>query len=227
MAYRRYRKKYSPRRRRPRMKNNDAARFGRSVGGLASSAYSGVQYLKKLINVEKHKHNVEFNATPSDTGDITSLVNIAQGDGHGQRTGETIRLQGGFWRFAYTKHASATTTCIRQIIIQDTRQITDTVPTITDVLEDPAAATVPLCLAPLNQDNVGRYKILKDDFFTLSDDKPIIFKKDYLKNNSHIRYNGSATTDISANGIYLMFISDQQTNQPTVKGVLRMTYTDN
>ena len=44
---------------------------------------------------------------------------------------------------------------------------------------------------------------------------------------THIRYNGTADTDIQKGGLYILFISDQASDYPTCDYQTRLGYHDN
>lgn len=189
---------------------------------LAAKAAKGVWYLKGLVNSELLKSDSASSTTISNTGSIIRLVDIAQGDGEGQRTGNSILVRGINLKLAFNQNASATDTLYRIIIFKDTQQIADTSPAITDLL---ATAST---LAPLNASTVGRFKIMKNWFFHTSNASDTVRNISwYMNMRMHMRYNGSASTDYQKNGIYLLVLSDQATNTPTVYYNKRVTYHDN
>lgn len=198
-------------------------KFGNNVGDVARAAYNGVVAIKKLINVEHHKHDTNVTGSQiSNTGAIFSLTDVAQGDGQGERSGDSILCQSMFSRTTVTISPSAVTTCLRYIIFQDKQQISDSEPAVTDVLQTAS------CLSPLNEITVGRFKILHDTLYTVQDNGVAIrFTKMFKELNTHVRFNGSAGSDHQKNTIYLLALSDQATNKPILASHIRLNYTDN
>ena len=79
----------------------------------------------------------------------------------------------------------------------------------------------------LNRDNMGRFTILLDKQLNLTANTSAIMVKEMVPLNFHARYNGTASTDIEKNGVYLMLVSSDNTNQVGVVGVCRVAYYDN
>lgn len=189
---------------------------------LAAKAAKGVWYLKGLVNSEMlHNQNLG-STTSSSTGTMTLLNGMAQGDTSSQRTGNSILMRNVHLRLVFTQNPTAVSTIYRVMLILDTQQIGDTNPSVTDVLESASP------LSPLATGTSGRFKVLKSWFFTTDDDKSqtkiIQFYKDF---RFHTRYNGTANTDIQKNGLYLLHLTDQATNTPTLNYSWKVGYHDN
>lgn len=214
-----YRKRY---RRRYRRRKIYKKPMRYKVADMAYNAYRGVSYLKGLVNSEMYHHPVTGTATPDTSGTVVHITNIAQGDDDNNRTGLSVLVKSVFIRMSATINASATTTFIRIILFRDTQQVGDSTPAVTSILESASY------LAPLNTNSVGRYSVLKDVLFCLDgvrQDTKIM--KWYKKMSSHVRYNGTASTDIQKNGMYLLFISSEATNTPSLPYNIRLAYHDN
>lgn len=222
---RRYRRRNLPGRRRRR--GNVFSTANRYVGaartayGLARTAWSGVKYLKGLVNSEMYKYDLDVAPTTNTTGTVTHISAVAVGDGDNQRTGNSILCRNVYIRGTLIKAINAVSTFVRMLLIQDKQQGADTVPTIADVLEAVAVN------APLNSNSVGKYSILKDQVFMLNANNPQDVINCYIPMQSHIRFNGTAGTDIQKNGIYVMFFSNEATDAPTVAYSSRVSYHDN
>lgn len=192
-------------------------------GQFATKAWSGVQQIRKLINVEEHRVDTSVATTIDNAGSVTHLTGVANGDTASTRTGSSILLKGLHMRFALISHASAATTVIRILVIKDKQQVADTTPTVTGVLN---SADVVSHVVP---DFTERFTILRDMTHTLdlvgSPIKTFDFKLPLT--GTHVRYNGTATTDVQQNGIYLLLLSNQSTNVPTISSIHRLTFYDN
>lgn len=195
---------------------------GKASMFLAKQAMSGVRYLKGLVNSELFKYEINDTGNSIDaSGTIINLNEIAQGDGDAGRTGNSILAKSLYLNFDFSKHNLATNTYLRMLLFIDKQQISDTYPSVTDVLD---TASV---LAPLNNATVGRFTILRDMRVVLNDNRPGIFFKIYKKLFNHIRFNGGLATDTQKGGVYLLFISNEATNAPTVSFRGRLCYHDN
>lgn len=216
---RRYRKRYRGRRRRRQYANSYCKP---KAMDYARAAYTGVKYLKGLVNSEMLHHPLTGTATPSSSGTVLHLTNIVQGDSDNNRTGNSIFLKSIFIRMVATLHASASSTFVRVILFKDTQQVGDTSPAVTDVLETASY------LSPLSSSSGGRFSVLKDVLFNINDvSRDVHILKWYVKQQLHVRYNGTASTDIQKNGLYVLFISSEATNSPSLPYNIRLSYHDN
>lgn len=202
------------------------ARQASSAYALAKSAWAGVKMLKSLVNVEKKKFDTEVTiSNVTSSGTIYDLDLIAQGDTDQTRDGNSvlcqyINLKG------RVQQANNIPSTVRLILFIDLQQIGDTAPGVNDVL-DPSFTNK--YSAPLNNDTVGRFKILSDKSYNFNPGSDILksFKMFHRLTGHHIRYNGASSTDIQKGGIYLLTISDQSTLFCSIDFSSRLTFTDN
>ena len=188
-----------------------------------SKLWRNFKYLKSMINVEKKLHSLTASINPSSTGTITHVTQIAQGDGQGNREGNSIKTTYFGFRGRCSLNASASNTFLRVMLIRDTQQQSDTTPAISDVLENVSVSSF------LNPETLGRYTVLFDQTYSLESagstgSRTIEFNK---KLNSHVRFNGSAAGDIQKGGLFLIFLSDHPTNTPGLAYEARLRYVDN
>lgn len=193
---------------------------------LAAKAARGVRYLRGLVNSEMLHADTNFSlATVTGSGAMNHLTALSQGDAANARTGNSILLRSLAYRFKLEINSSVTAnTTITMLILQDTQQIGDTQPSVTDVLSQ--AQTYSL----LSTNTAGRFKIMKRRSFLLtpaSGGRPAVEHKGFMNLYSHVRYNGTASSDIQKNGLYVLFISSESVNYPTVSGSFRIGYHDN
>lgn len=212
------------RRRRYRRRRGRAPWYRRKYNALqlASAALRGVRYVKGMVNSEMLHLENNASTTVSSTGSIVHLTNISQGDTDSGRTGNSIFARNLMIRIITTQHASATNTFCRFILFQDNQQLSDTPPGVSDVLSFVST------ISPLNSGTFGRFKVLKNWYFALDSgaQKSKIIQY-YRKLWHHVRYNGSATTDIQKGGLYLLMLTSEATNVPSVAYDVRLGYHDN
>ncbi|AUM61883.1 capsid [uncultured virus] len=189
---------------------------------LASKALRGLSYVKGLVNSEMFHNTFSATTYPNHLGDIIPLTNIAIGDTAVTRTGNSLFVRSIAMNMNCSQNASALdNTFIRMILFIDTQQVSDTTPTISNIL----ATTGPNAL--VNLDSAGRYKFLKTWEFALSTQNPAKVIKYYKNIRHHVRYNGPNATDIQKGGLYLAFVSSQATNTPALNYHVRIGYHDN
>lgn len=192
-----------------------------SVMDMASAAWRGVKMLKGLVNVEKYLFDTTYSNTTSNVGVITNVSAIAQGDGEGARTGNSILAKYLSLKGAITKNGSATTSIVRILVVKDLFN-TGTAPTIADILQSVST------FDPINQDTRDRYVILRDSKFIVATGTVTTRTfKYFIPINDHIKYTGSAATDEYKNQLYVITITNEDTNLPTLNWIARLAYHDN
>lgn len=174
-----------------------------STQELALKAWSGIKYLKGLVNSEMFKNDSNWTSTAtSNTGVIgDNFVAIAQGDGISGRTGNSILVRSVAVNLTFT-YNSTTPGLIRYMIFIDNQQISDTLPVVTDVLETASPTSY------LNKNNVGRFSILYDHRMYSDTQHPVQRINKFFKLQHHVRFNGPLSTDIQKGTIYFLLLSD-------------------
>jgi len=226
MAYYKRRKFY------PRKKRfNKAVPFWRkkySLMQLGYKAYRGVKYLKGLVNSEMYKFDTIATVNPVNAGEtVTHLTPIAIGDGDSDRTGNSILVRSLDINgtVLYNGSSTASAQIVRMWVVIDRQQISDSAPTFSTIFENNGI------LSHLNNTTVGRFSLICVRKFIVNDDQqPGSYKTFHIRCPLmlHVRYNGSAGTDIQKNGIYLVCASSQDTsNGPSITFEARVSYRDN
>lgn len=217
-AKRSYRsKRGSKRRSGPKYTTYGSAKF------LANKAVRGVQYLKGLVNSELYKFDAGATASAVVTTPVVAHVTgLGNGDGEGQRTGNSVLAKSLNVRGTMTVDTAGATTNARFCVIRDKQQIGDSFPGWTDVFE----AANPYAF--LKKETVGRFEILYNKQVVLvpAGDASWNFAIS-IPMQSHIRYNGTGGGDIQKNGLYVMYCSDRSTLNPTLNYATRLQYHDN
>lgn len=199
--------------------------FDMPVSQAAKYAWQGVKYLTGLVNSEMYKFDSQQSGQPAtSSGSVIHLTAIAQGDGDGARTGNSIMVRSVNIKgnLIFNTGASKLFQPVRLIVFQDSQQVGDTYPTTTQLLEN--ATTY----SHLNSDTVGRFKILHNKVYNLNTgaNAGIVYQIN-LPMQSHVRYNGTAGTDIQKGGLYLLWMSNETVNYPTIDYEARVSYHDN
>lgn len=191
---------------------------------LAAKAWKGVRYIRGLVNSEMFYKDTTATIGGAQSG-ITSLTDIAVGDGTSSRTGNSILLRSIYIR-GYVELNPAVTldTRITIALVQDKQQVSDTSPTVAQIFTSTTDAQ-----STIQRDTgIGRFKILWRKTFVLTpgNNNARLLQK-YMKVYSHVRYNGTATSDIQKNGLYLVQINSESTNFPVATFNCRVGYHDN
>lgn len=190
---------------------------------LAGKAWSGVKMLKGLVNVEKHYFDTTDSGSLSNAGSVTLLSGIAQGDDVNSRNGNSVLAKTLLMRYHYERAASNTALVnyVRMMIIKDLEN-TGSAPTVTDVL---ASADVN---SPLNVDHTSRYQVIRDKLYAFSTNGTEgKIGKEFIKINDHLKFTGSAGSNVYKNALYCLLITDQSANPPGYAWQARLGYYDN
>jgi len=190
---------------------------------LAGKALSVAQGVKAIVNSEKHTYSRTISSsTIGNTGTMTEITNVPQGDDFCDRTGRSIlaksvELNG--WVF---KNSSATTTVLRVIIFKDLNADGSN-PTATDLLT--ADNTYSLRNPAPHQ--MKRFKIMLDKNYFLDDAKSKMAKVHFFRElNHHIKY-ASTSADSNEGSLWVYLVSNESTNLPTLNLESRLRFYDN
>lgn len=219
-----YRRKYGRR----KYRRNRTSWYNKkySVSQIARKAWGTAKYLKRVLNVEKKKHDVNLALTTNNS--VVALNHIPQGDTDQTRDGNSLKQQSLSIKGYIQGSSTLDSLHARVIVFFDKQQVPDANPTITDLLDPSSSNAV---FAPLNNETVGRYKILSDKRYSLNN----AISGNAVTHNysfstalkSHARFNGPASSDIQKNGLYIGIVHDGGITPPTLAATSRVTYTDN
>lgn len=198
---------------------------------LASKAVSGLKYVKGIINSEKHFKTTSATAALINHGsgnNVIDLTAIAQGDQYFNRNGNSLLAKSVFIR-GYIRRASSTNNIVRIMVIMDKMNQSGTPPTYGAMFTGASSANAPI--GNLRKDNGAniRYKILHTQMVVVdAGAKSLVpFKKFIDLGNTHIKYTGTLGSDQFKNQIYLVYVSDVNTNDPTIDYIVDVAYYDN
>jgi len=213
-------------------------RGGDSVGTYFGDAWSlakrtavGLNEIRKLINVEQKYFDLSSTSSSGQSGTVTFLSGLAQGDDINLRNGDSIRIQ----QFeikgcVFRNSASTVNDTIRIMVVRDLQNSGATI-SGSDVLQLVGTSTAPY--SPPNVLNGPtynkRFSIVYDQLFAINandQNRPFEFSTSHP---CHTYYRGSgATVAAAGNGSYFFLaFSNSSTNVPSVDFITRIQYTDN
>lgn len=209
------------------------------VAATAAAGYKMGKYLISLINSEmKTGSTSAVSAAVDYNGTVINLSNIAQGTDVNTRDGDSILLQyQSLGLKMYNNVAATSGSVLRAMIVRDNEQ--DGVdPTPSQILDSPGSTLG--VVGPLNffsampgTDRKHRFEIMFDRRYTLAPTVTMIqtdvWEQYYKAGNKHILYDATAAADASnrEGSLFLVLISDQQTNTVIVDYFHRLLFTDN
>nr|UOF80765.1 capsid protein [Cressdnaviricota sp.] len=191
---------------------------------LAMKAYRMAKMLVGLVNTESKFADLGVTTlNPSNTGGLTYLSGVAQGTTNITRVGNSLLAKSVLINIQCVINASATNTVVRLVLFVDhDNQGAD--PAVTTVLQSADSR------AFINRLQGKRFSVLKDWQYVLNTSTNAqVNDKVYLKLHHHIKYGGTDATVASAlqGNVFLLSISDQAVNTPTVIVNSRLRYIDN
>lgn len=192
------------------------------------------KYVKaKINNAGETKYQHTFPTVISPTWDtstnlVTSVYDIIQGDGEGERLG--LRIEPKSMRLAFTAYRGIADCTLRLIVFRYTERLN--APPVQDVcIENGASGTVQTVNMPYQIDKInrGRFNILHDSSYILDDGKQNGVHRVINLGFKHnpIYYADASATANRRNGIYFFFFTDVATgNAPTLSYSLLRKYKD-
>lgn len=199
----------------------------------AKAAWKGVKFIRGLVNSEMYHFDTQLVGAEilSDGLYAGHLTAIPNGDGDGARTGNSVYVKGCHIRGTIVHDPQGLDNQrIRVMVVVDTQQIADTVPTPSVWLSGAGGVYVQ---AHLNQVNLGRFTVLYDKQFVVgsatSGIASLVNFEINLPMAMHVHFNSTAGTDIQKNGIYIGAVSDEATTTegPALSYNARLSYHDN
>jgi len=193
-----------------------------SIQGVAKKLYN----LQSMINSEVMK--LDTTSTGGAQQTITHLTAISQDDTVSGRTGNSILLKNISIKGSLQINSAVSISSRYTVaLLQDTQQVGDGLPSNADIWK---SNTEPQTL--LLQSAVGRFKVIKrwNGYLGTAQGGQTVKLFDYFHKfplNTHVRYNGTANSDIQKNGLYLSIITSEAVNFPTTGITTRLGYHDN
>ncbi|WP_187716123.1 hypothetical protein [Listeria monocytogenes] len=171
------------------------------------------------------KKDVSETGTPiTSAGTYSVLLSpVPQGDGPTDRTANSIFVRAlNIKGQIVANELGSAVQFVRIVIVMDTQQIGDTSPSFTDLYQSSDYN------AHVNINTAGRFKILFSRVYGV--DITHMLSRQLMVNipmRHHIRFNGTASTDIQKGGLYIFASSNSPSNGPYLRYESRLSYHDN
>lgn len=201
-----------------------------AVGYVAAKAAQMVA--KKYLNPEFKKCEVaSAGVAVSNVGTRAYITAIAQGATDIARNGDSVKITGMLVNFSATINAAATTTFIRFVIVADNDSNGTNLPDMYAGGVDDFLTSADAVNGLRELDNSKRFQVLMDRTIKLSQDANHLQKryKVFKKFNKHVHYVGTTagTNHAGRGSIWLLMLSNEAVNTPTVKYSIRSRFLDN
>lgn len=196
----------------------------RDMAKGVSSLWNQVLEIKGIINAEKKYFQTQAASSYDYNGSIQYLTLIPGGSAESQRNGNSCYVKGVSLRGYAVKHTSATDTVLRIMVCID-KSPNPTGLAASDVLNVTGSTYAPF--SGINNDNKTRFKVLTTKLVTLNSGETSSPFKAYLPLKHHCKWNSSTASDINKGHIFLLIISQEATNTPSVQYRSTVSYYDN
>lgn len=205
-----------------------------------------VSTINKKIKRIQAKEELKFidtyqSATSIPLAGVLQLLNgVAEGDDNNNREGREINLTSVQFRGQLLNNPLDITSAVIRMIIFYDLQANGAAPTVATLLD--LTTITAAYLAPYHRDYQKRYKIVYDKTMTItpqtvnttaggvttvvnSIDRTIRKKR---RLGRMVKYSGTGATitSIASNSLYVLFLSDNNTNQPSINMGYRVYYKD-
>jgi hypothetical protein len=208
---------------RPDGTQQSVEKFAGDAYSLARRAVSGLDQIRRLINIETKSFLLYTTSNPSTTTSVEYASGILQGTDQGQRVGNSIKLHDITITGSLYFNSSSNQTFVRLLLIRDMEN-SGSLPTAAQIFE-----TTGNPYSPLNFTNSKRFSVLVDNFMTVdpTSNRSLIFREN-VSLERHVSYRTSvATIGGAAEGtLYWVSLSNEATNTPSLTTYLQFTYTD-
>lgn len=211
----------------------------RTTGTLVQQVKS-LQRVVKALSPEKKFFDVSLNQTNvSNTGAVTHVTGIAEGDSLNTRTGRLINVLSVSVKGSWTRGSTTSTAspCYRVLLVCDKQQVADTLPSCSDVISDAGFSAHPIMVLP-NTANLERFRLLYVSPL-MESARGMMLGNNGISGMTQsncvdhtwigsikVEYNGSNAGDIQKNGLYVLFLTDDITSTPDFTGICRVAFTD-
>jgi len=196
---------------------------------LAKRSLQGVNALRRLINIEEKYSDVGLSLNPDTSGVASCVTQLAQGTTMNTRVGNSVKVQTlEMWGRVACNTSVTTYSLCRVVVIRD-MEGQGTAPTAADVFETVGGSSAPR--QAFDWLNRKRFAILYDELFALTPlaGGQIVSTFHYrVPLEKHVFYRGTTAAAASdgEGSIYIVAVSDEATNTPSVNVNTRITYTD-
>lgn len=204
-----------------------APRKSKNVGASQTAKNTkAIKTLKSKVKPEKKylDYNVTTPATFDRNGGVYPLSLIAQGLQPYNRIGNEVYGQRIRVNWKASMDPAIPNTMVGVLLVMDTMNQGSN-PTVEQVIETAGLASAPLEFPDEGQR--GRFKVLKHGTFSLGDDGINAITKHWSAScKTKFHFTSSSNTSTFKNALFLVVLSDQSSNLPSINFCSRFNYLD-
>jgi len=188
---------------------------------VAKKALRVANKVKKAVEVKTSSK--AFSTVVFTQAGTVSLINgLIQGIQHNDRIGREIRMIGIHFRFKISQaSANSNFSSVRVMVVQDRQQVEGKAPLVLDILKEAKVISLK------KLDMQKRFRFIYDRVFTTNDNSVSSMYRSFFKKLSiPVGYSGPLVGDIHKNGVYLVLLGDQSSNNNSFTSTDRFWFTD-
>ncbi len=230
--------KYNPLKALTGKKNRTRVRKAVNTYKKVNNLARQVGTIMSFMNTEKKRIDTDLASQTfgANDGFLQAVSAPAHGDGAGQRNGNSIKLYS--WQITgRIAQQTSVQNAIRGKVILFAYEQTPDVPTVADFIDTDGAGNLS-SMSLRNPDKMGDFKVLASTKFICPQravtglETDTVFQLYGKFKNLHQRFTGSASSTITSNQLYLLFLIDDGTTASStgayIKGLkARINYIDN
>lgn len=203
------------------------AYFG-DAWSLAKRTASGLNEIRKLINIEEKVLDTNQASFAFDTnGTVVPVSLVAQGLDFNQRVGDSFKMQNIQFRYRVFRATGATTSVVRIMLVRDL-DCQGATPTVGSIIENGTLGTAQAPTSPLRFLNRKRFAVLYDNLTVVTSTDIGFSDSISMAHDGHILFLG--TTAVAASqgkgSLFVLVVSDEAANTPTIAFQTRIVFTD-
>jgi len=207
----------------------EVSRYAGDAYSLAKRTWSGLNAVRRLINIEEKYSDTSLSQSPDTNGTVACVTQLAQGVTMTTRVGNSVKIQSlECWGRVAVNSAVTTFSLCRVVVLRD-MEGQGTAPTCADIFESVGTSAAPR--QAFDWLNRKRFAILYDELVALTPTTGANSVTTYhyrVPLEKHVLYRGTTAAAASdgEGSIYIATISDEATNVPSVNTNVRIVYTD-
>lgn len=207
----------------------EVSRYAGDAYDLAKRTWSGLNAVRRLINIEEKFNDTGVTQSPDQNGVLTCLTQLAQGTTVNTRVGNSVKVQHLECTGRVVVNAAVTTFSLCRVVVLRDMEGQGTAPTGADVFETLGTSSAPRQF--FDWGNRKRFAVLYDELIALTPltgGNSIATFHYSVQLEKHTLYRGTTAAAASdgEGSIYLCCVSDEATNTPSVNCNARIVYTD-
>lgn len=195
---------------------------------MAKRTASGLNEIRKLINIEEKVLDTNQSSFAFDTnGTVVPCSLIVQGLDFNNRIGDSIKMQNIQFRYRVFRGIGATTSVVRIMLVRDL-DCQGATPTVGSIIENGTLGTAQAPTSPIRFLNRKRFAVLYDNLTVVTTTDIGFSDTISMAHEGHILFLGTTAAAASQGkgSLFVLVVSDEAANTPSIAFQTRIVFTD-